>query len=75
MSAKLEEGLYKDRFAFQADFKLMVANAKLYNMVDSYVHIEAIALEIFFEKRAYFPSASSFIPDPFYRMDNHQQDS
>ncbi|KAJ2935753.1 hypothetical protein H1R20_g1340, partial [Candolleomyces eurysporus] len=58
MSAKLEEGLYKDRFAFQADFKLMVANAKLYNMIDSYVHNEAIALETFFEKREYLPWSS-----------------
>jgi transcription initiation factor TFIID subunit 2 len=58
MSAKLEEGLYKDRFAFQADFKLMVANAKLYNMVDSFVHNEAIAMEIFFEKRKYLSCSS-----------------
>lgn len=53
MGAKLEEGMYKDRFAFQADFRLMTANAKLYNIPGSFVHNEAIALETFFEKRAY----------------------
>jgi transcription initiation factor TFIID subunit 2 len=51
MGAKLEEGMYKDRFAFQSDFRLMVSNAKLYNTPGSFVHNEAIALEIFFEKR------------------------
>ncbi|KAF8167444.1 hypothetical protein B0H34DRAFT_792168 [Crassisporium funariophilum] len=51
MGAKLEEGMYKDRFAFQADFRLMVANAKLYNIAGSFVHNEAIALEIAFEKQ------------------------
>lgn len=51
MGAKLEAGKYKDRFAFQADFRLMISNAKLYNAAGSYVHNEAIALEIFFEKR------------------------
>jgi transcription initiation factor TFIID subunit 2 len=51
MSAKLEEGMYKDRFAFQADFKTMINNAKTYNMVGSFVHNEAISFETFFEKR------------------------
>ncbi len=51
MGAKLEAGKYKDRFTFQADFRLMISNAKLYNTAGSYVHNEAIALEIFFEKR------------------------
>ncbi|KAH9486347.1 Transcription initiation factor TFIID subunit 2 [Psilocybe cubensis] len=51
MGAKLEEGLYKDRFAFQADFKLMVNNAKLYNVAGSFVHNEAIILETIFEKQ------------------------
>lgn len=51
MGAKLEEGMYKDRFAFQADFRLMISNAKRYNTPGSFVHNEAIALEIFFEKR------------------------
>lgn len=51
MSHKLEEGKYPDRFAFQADFRLMMANAKLYNPVGSYAHNETLALETFFEKR------------------------
>lgn len=51
MGAKLEEGMYKDRFAFQADFRLMISNAKRYNTPGSFVHNEAIALEIFFEKQ------------------------
>ncbi len=54
MGAKLEEGMYKDRFAFQADFRLMINNAKVYNLVGSFVHNEAIALESFFDKRSYF---------------------
>ncbi|KAF5352665.1 hypothetical protein D9756_005839 [Leucocoprinus leucothites] len=51
MGAKLDAGMYKDRFAFQADFRLMISNAKLYNTVGSYAHNEAIALETFFEKQ------------------------
>jgi len=51
MGAKLEDGMYKNRFAFQDDFRLMVSNAKRYNAPGSFAHSEAIALEIFFEKR------------------------
>lgn len=51
MNAKLESGQYKDRFAFEADFRLMINNAKQYNMPGSYVHSEATALESFFDKR------------------------
>ncbi|KXN88910.1 Transcription initiation factor TFIID subunit 2, partial [Leucoagaricus sp. SymC.cos] len=51
MGAKIEAGMYKDRFTFQADFHLMISNAKLYNAAGSYVHNEAIALETFFEKQ------------------------
>lgn len=50
MGAKLEEGHYKDRFAFETDFYLMIANAKQYNVAGSYAHTEAIFLETFFEK-------------------------
>ncbi|KAL4251521.1 Transcription initiation factor TFIID subunit 2 [Abortiporus biennis] len=50
MSAKLEQGQYKDRFAFEADFRLMIANAKQYNMPMSFVHNEAVKLEAFFDK-------------------------
>lgn len=48
--AKLEEGHYKNRFAFEADFRLMITNAKQYNVGGSYAHTEAIFLETFFEK-------------------------
>ncbi|KAL0951837.1 hypothetical protein HGRIS_008498 [Hohenbuehelia grisea] len=51
MTAKLESGKYKDRFAFEADFRLIVANAKKYNSVGSFVHNETITFEIFFEKQ------------------------
>ncbi|KAJ7610990.1 hypothetical protein FB45DRAFT_1120970 [Roridomyces roridus] len=51
MSHKLEQGKYADRFAFQADFGLMMSNAKAYNPVGTYAHNETLALETFFEKR------------------------
>ena len=53
MAAKLEQGQYKSRFDFEADFRLMIANAKQYNMPNSYVHNEALALEGFFERRTW----------------------
>ena len=31
MRAKLEDGRYPDRFAFEADFRLIIRNAKTYN--------------------------------------------
>ncbi|KAJ7897366.1 hypothetical protein B0H14DRAFT_2677986 [Mycena olivaceomarginata] len=51
MAHKLEGGKYADRFAFQADFRLMMANAKLYNPVGSFAHDETLALETYFEKQ------------------------
>lgn len=51
MGAKLDEGMYKDRFAFEADFHLMIENAKTYNAPGSYVYNEANVLVTFFEKR------------------------
>ncbi|KAG2155663.1 TATA-binding protein associated factor Taf2 [Suillus clintonianus] len=50
MGAKVEAGMYKDRFAFEGDFRLMIANAKQYNPSGTYAHTEAIFLETFFEK-------------------------
>ncbi|KAI0830772.1 hypothetical protein BC628DRAFT_1355553 [Trametes gibbosa] len=50
MTAKLESGQYKDRFGFEADFRLMANNAKTYNMPGSYAHNETVALETFFDK-------------------------
>lgn len=51
MHAKLENGLYSDRFTFEADFRLMINNAKTYNAPGSWAHNEAVALESFFDKR------------------------
>lgn len=51
MSAKLESGKYKDRFAFEEDFRLIIVNCKVYNAPGSYAHSEAIALEEFFGKQ------------------------
>ncbi|KAJ6520284.1 hypothetical protein C8R45DRAFT_55863 [Mycena sanguinolenta] len=51
MAHKLEGGKYADRFAFQADFRLMMSNAKLYNPVGSFAHDETLALETYFEKQ------------------------
>ena len=53
MGAKLEQGQYKDRFAFEADFKLIISNAKTYNMPGSIVHNDAITLDVHFDKREY----------------------
>lgn len=51
MSAKLEAKMYKDRFEFQTDFRIMIANAKHYNSPGSFVHNAAISLEVTFDKR------------------------
>jgi transcription initiation factor TFIID subunit 2 len=56
MGAKLGAGMYKDRFEFEADFRLVIDNAKRYNMPGSHVHNEAIAIELVWEKRTCSPS-------------------
>ena len=53
MSAKLEAGMYKDRSAFEADFRLMIENCQLYNSPDTYAYNESVALDTFFEKRKF----------------------
>lgn len=50
MGAKLDQGMYKDRAAFEQDFRLMISNAKLYNAPRSYPYDEASKLEAYFEK-------------------------
>ena len=50
MDAKLKQGQYKNRFEFEADFTLMINNAKTYNMQESFAYNEAIALDAFFDK-------------------------
>ena len=54
MSAKLEEGMYKDRNAFEADFRLMIRNAKTYNMPNTYAYNESLTIESFFDRREDF---------------------
>ncbi|KAI9511720.1 hypothetical protein F5148DRAFT_1168299 [Russula earlei] len=50
MNAKLEAGMYKERFAFEADFRLMIRNAKTYNMPGTFAYSETLALESVFDK-------------------------
>ena len=54
MGAKLENGSYTDRRAFEADFRLMIQNCQTYNIQGSYASNESMVLDIFFEKREYF---------------------
>ncbi|KAG8886099.1 hypothetical protein FRB98_001473 [Tulasnella sp. 332] len=51
MAAKLEAGAYPDRFAFEADFHLMINNAKLFNPPATSAHGHAIAMDDFFKKQ------------------------
>lgn len=53
MNVKLEEGLYKDRDAFEADFRLMIKNCQAYNSAGTYAFNESLAVDTFFEKREY----------------------
>lgn len=50
MSAKLNAGVYPDRYAFRDDFKLIVSNAKLYNGPQSPIGALADDLDQMFEK-------------------------
>ena len=50
MSAKLEAGMYKERFGFEADFRLMIRNAKTYNMPGTFAYSETLALESVFDR-------------------------
>ncbi|KDQ63029.1 hypothetical protein JAAARDRAFT_29020 [Jaapia argillacea MUCL 33604] len=51
INAKLEAGMYADRFAFEADFRLMINNAKTYNLTGTFAYNEAVALDGFFDKQ------------------------
>ena len=51
MQAKLNAGVYSDRFAFESDFNLMIDNAQLYNPPGAYAHNESKALDEIFKKR------------------------
>ena len=50
MEAKLKQGMYKDRFAFEDDFRLIISNAKTYNAPKSWPYNEAVQLEKLFNK-------------------------
>lgn len=75
MGAKLEAGMYTDRFAFEGDFRLMIANAKQYNPAGTYAHTEAIFLETFFEKRAYNAAKKHHYCSSLVSVEPHPQDS
>lgn len=51
MSHKLNAGLYKDRFAFKDDFKLMIANCYLYNGTESLPGKLAHTFDVYFDKQ------------------------
>lgn len=50
MGHKLQNGMYKDRQEFEADFRLMIQNCRTYNPPGSYPYTESVALEVFFDK-------------------------
>jgi len=50
MNAKLEAGMYKERFGFEADFHLMILNANTYNIPGTFSYNETLALESVFDK-------------------------
>ncbi|GAA5969785.1 hypothetical protein JCM11641_008040 [Rhodosporidiobolus odoratus] len=50
MNAKLQAGVYEDRYAFRDDFKLIISNAKLYNGSHSPIGELANDLDQIFEK-------------------------
>ena len=53
MEEKVKQKKYKDRFAFEADFRLMISNAKSYNPPGSYAHNLTLGLEKFFNDSAW----------------------
>lgn len=50
MSGKLDAGMYKDRFAFRDDFKLMINNCYLYNGTESLAGQLADTFDVYFDK-------------------------
>lgn len=53
MGAKLEAGSYSNRSGFEADFRLMIANAQQYNMPNSFVHDVATEMAALFDRRMF----------------------
>lgn len=50
MSVKLQNGSYRNRQDFEADFRLMIKNCKTYNSEGTFAHGEAVGLGAYFEK-------------------------
>lgn len=50
ISGKLDAGMYKDRFAFREDFKLMINNCYLYNGTESLAGQLAETFNVYFDK-------------------------
>jgi Bromodomain len=74
MNAKLEAGMYKERFAFEADLRLMIRNAKTYNMPGTFAYNETLALESVFDKSRFHqrPRQSSLCSYYFNRLGTYQ---
>lgn len=53
MAAKLDQGKYKDRNAFEQDFRLLINNAKQYNLPKSIAYEDALELEKVFDIGAF----------------------
>lgn len=49
MSAKLDQGMYKDRAQFEKDFRLLIRNAKQYNTPKTAAYEDALELEKAFD--------------------------
>ena len=73
MNAKLEAGMYKERFAFEADFRLMIRNAKTYNMPGTFAYNETLALESVFDKSMSYLCVEILCSHYFNRLGTHQQ--
>jgi transcription initiation factor TFIID subunit 2 len=73
MNAKLEAGMYKERFAFEADFRLMIRNAKTYNMPGTFAYNETLALESVFDKSMSYLCVEILYSHYFNRLGTHQQ--
>lgn len=63
MTVNLEEGRYKNRKDFEADFRLMIQNCQKYNPAGTYAYNESVALNSFFEKRKYATSYQGLLVD------------
>ncbi|KAH8110586.1 hypothetical protein DFH11DRAFT_1619105 [Phellopilus nigrolimitatus] len=50
MGAKLQNGLYRNRQDFEADFRLMIQNCKTFNPPNTYAYNESVVLEAHFDK-------------------------